>query len=249
MKIKVIIVDDEELARSRLQRQLRNYPDIDIVGEAGNGEEALELIGRIGPDAVFLDIRMPLLSGFEMLKKLDSVPHIVFTTAYDTFALQAFEENAVDYLLKPISQERLDQAVEKLRNITKGEKSVTLDLQKLVESIHRREDRMRRFSVRVGDRILLIPDSDVIFFQSEDKYTFLHTVEDRYIVPFSIKTLEERLDTERFIRVHRASIVNIDRIQTIHRWFKGKLKLRMKSGQEIIVSQNYAKAFRDMIHL
>jgi two-component system LytT family response regulator len=247
--MKTIIIDDEKLARSRLRRMLGKYDLVEIVGEARNGKEALALIGKTRPDVIFLDIRMPLLTGFEMLEKLDRSPYVIFTTAYDQYALQAFEENTVDYLLKPVSEEKLDRAITKVEKILDKGPPAAFDLEFIMQSIQRKTDVMRRFSVKVGDRIYIIQDNEVVSFHAEDKYTFLNTAKDKYIIQFSLKDLESRLDSDRFIRVHRSAIVNIEQIESMHRWFGGRIRLIMANQTEITVSQNYMNRFRDMMHL
>lgn len=248
MTIKTIIIDDEKLARSRLRRMLTRYHNIEILGEAKNGQEGLELIEKIQPDLIFLDIKMPLLSGFEMLTQLEKSPYIIFTTAYDQYALQAFEQDTVDYLLKPISNEKLDRAINKIKKIVQQGTQLPFDLEKLLKTIRSKEEIIKRFSVKLGDRIFLIADQKIQFFHAEDKYTFLNTAKDSYIIPFTLKELEEKIDQNLFCRVHRSFIVNIEKIESIHKWFGGKLQLKMKSGKEIIVSQNYVNAFKQKIH-
>jgi two-component system LytT family response regulator len=248
MKIRTIIIEDEKLARSRLKRMLAKYENIEILGEAHNGQEGLELIEKIQPDLIFLDIKMPLLSGFEMLTKLEKSPSIVFTTAYDQYALQAFEENTVDYLLKPISNGKLERAISKVNKILQKGSQFPIDWERLLKTIKVKENIIKRFSVKVGERIFLIPDQEIQFFNAEDKYTFLNTAKDSYIIPFTLKELEDKLDQDLFSRVHRSFIVNIDQIASIHKWFGGKLQLKMKNGKEIIVSQNYVNDFKQKIH-
>jgi len=249
MIIRVLIVDDEKLARSRLRRMLEKYENLKIVGEAKNGKEALQVIKETLPDVIFLDIRMPLLSGFEMLKKMEKSTYIVFTTAYDQYALQAFEENTVDYLLKPISEKKLDRAVTKLSDILNQGTPIPHDMEKFIQILHLKEERIKRFSVRVGDRISLIPDSEVFFFHAEDKVTFLNTSKENYIIPFTLKELVARLDPDLFIRVHRAFIVNIEQISSIQRWFGNKLQLKMNNDRIIVVSSSYVSRFKEKIHL
>jgi len=248
MKIRALIIDDEKLARSRLKRMLRKYSNVEVVGEAQDGVRGCKLVEDTQPDVIFLDIRMPALSGFEMLKKMEVSPYIVFTTAYDEYALQAFEENTIDYLLKPISDETLERALSKLMKILETGSSVRFDLKRLLESLKKREKIIRRFSVRVGERMFIVPASEVFFFRSEDKYTFLNTSEKRYIIPFTLKELEARLDPDAFSRVHRSFIVNVEHVASIHKWFGGRLKLKMKNGTEIPVSQYYVSGFKKKIH-
>jgi len=248
MKIRAIIIEDEKLARSRLRRMLSQYENIQLLGEAQNGQEGLVLIEKFEPDLIFLDIKMPLLSGFEMLTKLKKSPYIVFTTAYDQYALQAFEENTVDYLLKPISQARLDRAISKLTKIHQKGSTISFDFDRLLKAIAAKQNLIKRFSVKVGDRIFIIPDDEIHFFHAEDKYTFLNTAKGDYIIPFTLKELEEKLDPELFCRVQRSFIVNLEKINSIHKWFGGKLQLKMKNGKEIVVSQNYVNEFKEKIH-
>ncbi len=247
--MRALIVDDEKLACSRLRRMLNKYAQIEIVGEAHNGNEALNMIAKTCPDVIFLDIQMPLLSGFEMLERLKQPPAVIFTTAFDQYALQAFEENAVDYLVKPVSEEKLNRAITKLFKLLKEDSAQLKDWEKILNIIQKKEETIKRFSVRAGERMFIVQDKEIIYFEAQDKCTFLHTSRDSHIIPFTLRELEERLDRGLFIRVHRSAIVNIDYIESIHRWFAGKLKLKMKNGKEVMVSQGYAGVFKKKIHL
>jgi two-component system LytT family response regulator len=247
--IRALIIDDEKLARSRLRRLLARFESIEIIGEASNGQEGLACIEEHHPDVLFLDIKMPLLSGFQMLAQMEKSPYIIFTTAYDVFALQAFEENTVDYLLKPVSEDTLKRAVNKLTSILQKGDVAPFDITRLLDSLRKKENMLTRFSVKAGDRIFIIPDRDILFFNAEDKYTFLNTADQNYIIPFTLRELEDRLDPERFIRIHRSVIVNIEQIGSIHKWFGGRLQLKMKNGKEITVSHNYLSIFKEKIHL
>ena len=249
IKIKAVIIDDEKLARTRLRRILSDYRSIEISGEAENGEEGISLINEKCPDVIFLDINMPGLSGFEMLDKLEKSPYVIFTTAYDQYALQAFEENTVDYLLKPISDKKLARAVSKLEKFLNSGDKQEVNIGQLLSSITRTKEIIKRFSVKLGDRIFLIPDDDIYYFNSEDKHTFLNTVDKSYIISFTLKELESKLDQEKFIRVHRAYIVNIEFIKSIHQWYSGKLLIKLKNGTEITVSLHYVNDFKTKINL
>lgn len=158
-------------------------------------------------------------------------------------------KNKIDYLLKPISDEKLGRAISKVIKIIQQGHPIHIDLERLLQSVERKEEIMKRFSVRIGDRIIIIPDYKISFFKSEDKYTFLYTEDKDFIIPFTLKELEKRLDQEKFIRVHRAFIVNIENIASIHRWFAGRLLLKMKNGKEIVVSTKHLKKFKEKIHL
>ncbi len=249
MTIRAVIIDDEPLARKRLSRMLKDHPEIDIIGEADDGREGLALIAQTRPQIVFLDIRMPHVSGFEMLAELEQSPFVIFTTAYDEHALRAFEENAVDYLLKPIPRDALARAISKAERIIEGGGTTAAELARLRASLERADEVLRRFSVTAGNRIILIPDREVDYFHAEDKYTLLHTGDRSHIVPFTIKELEVKLDPDAFVRVHRSYIVNLDRVDSVQRWFGGRLMITLAGGSEIPVSRGYAGEFRRRINL
>jgi len=244
MSLRVLIIDDEKLARSRLKRLLARRSEVEVVGEAGDGAEAGEMVRRLKPDALFLDIKMPRVSGFDLLRNLEEVPCIVFTTAFDQFALKAFEENTVDYLLKPVTQEALGRALAKLARIARKEGPSSSAIARLVETLEKRERTIKRFSVKIGDKFLIVPQEKVDFFEAKEKYTFLHTEDRSYIVPFTLKDLGDRADPDIFVRVHRSFIINLEKIASIHQWFGGRLLLKLKGGKEILVSQSYAGQVR-----
>ncbi|MCP4547918.1 MAG: response regulator [bacterium] len=246
--IRVLIIEDEKPARERLIRLLSAYDDVEVVGEAADGREGISRIRELEPDAIFLDIKMPRLTGFEMLDKLPGSPYIIFITAYDEHALRAFEENTVDYLLKPVAEEKLERAIVKLRQILAGG-AVATDLRRLRESMEGQERLLKRFSITVGREIVLVRADAVDYFHSEDKYTFLHIGEKDHIIPFTIKELAERLDTDTFLRVHRAYVVNLDNIDSVHRWFGGRMLIKTKSGHEVPVSRSFVAEFRKRINL
>jgi len=248
-KIRVLIIDDEKLARVRLRRMLRKHDDIEVVGETGNSGEAPALIVATAPDAVFLDIRMPQRTGFDVLAELKNPPAVVFTTAYDEYALRAFEENTVDYLLKPVAEDKLDRAVAKIVRMFRAGRPDRIDLDRLIEGMERKDEIMRRVPVKVGDKIIIIPDDKILFFKAEDKYTFLHTEGAEHIVQPTLRELEGRLDPAKFLRVHRSYIVNIETIASIHRWFGGRLLIRTKKKEDITVGANYLAKFKDKLHL
>jgi two-component system LytT family response regulator len=246
MHLRVMIVDDEDLARKRLRKMLGKYEtELEIVGEAGNGVEAVDRIDRLRPDVIFLDVQMPGFDGFEVVRRLKAKPHIVFATAYDEFALKAFEENTVDYLLKPIEQQRLDKAVDKLRTLFDRQ---ALHLDENIERLLSRlaASPLRRLQVRLGDKIVLVEIADVVYFDAKDKYTFLHTADQKYIVDFTLAELESRLDQAEFVRIHRSTIVNLKHTQELVKWFGGKYKVRLKDKNktELVVSRGYVERIR-----
>jgi two-component system LytT family response regulator len=226
---KTIIIDDEELARQRLKRLLKGYEEFDIIDEAENGEEGLQLIKKLKPDLIFLDIEMPVLNGFEMLAKLTEPPRVVFTTAYDQYAIKAFEEGSIDYLLKPIEAERLQKTVKKLHQFSgiNGQ----IPLQQLIMQLNSKIV-SKTLTVKIGDKILLIKLADIIYIEAEDKYVFLHTTDGKkHLTEYTLSVLEEKLP-EQFLRVHRGTIINTDCIKEIRKSFNSAFVFVMNNAAE-----------------
>ncbi|MEA5259990.1 LytTR family transcriptional regulator DNA-binding domain-containing protein [Arcicella aquatica] len=230
MQFKTILIDDEPISISRMRRLLNDYNDtFDIIGEALNGQEGLEIIEELKPDLIFLDIEMPILSGFEMLAKLTYMPIVVFVTAFDQFAIKAFEENSVDYLLKPIEKSRLDRTVLKLQKLTANQ-SVKLSSESLqtISELIKPKKEIHSISVRNGDKILIIAFHEISHFQADEKYVFLNTVEGKqYITNHTIVNLTEKLP-DSFIRISRSCIVNATRIKELEKHFNGKYLVVMQ---------------------
>ncbi|MES2827941.1 MAG: response regulator [Bacteroidota bacterium] len=213
-----LIIDDEPLARQRLKRLLNHYDELEIIGEAENGQQGLEMIHALKPKLIFLDIEMPVLNGFEMLAQLKTEVKVVFTTAYDQYAIKAFEEGSLDYLLKPIETERLDKTIKKLQASHFEPQSIALEtlLQKLQPKTV-----LKTITVKIGDRILLVKLSDLSHITAEEKYVFLHTLDNKkHLTDFTLSILEERLP-EEFVRVHRGALINTDHIKEIRKGFNG----------------------------
>ena len=248
MQIRVVVVDDEDLARKRLAKMLGAYAgEIEIVGEAANGPEAVAVIASLSPDVVFLDVQMPGFDGFEVVRRLTAKPFIVFATAYNEYALKAFEENSVDYLLKPVEHKRLEKTVEKLRRLF-GASSLRMN-----ENIARMLSRLaapplRRMKVSLGDRIILVDLADIAYFEAKQKYTFLHTADREYMIGETLAELEGKLDGAAFVRIHRAYIVNLGFVRELVRWFAGRYKVRLKDRKEteLIVTRSYADRIRSL---
>jgi two-component system LytT family response regulator len=240
MRFKTILVDDEPLALNRLRRLLEPHRAvIEIVAEAADGDQALGLIDELRPDLVFLDIQMPGLSGFEVLSRLSHLPLVIFSTAYDQYALQAFETNSIDYLLKPVDPERLARAIDKLTRVTRdGEERLRTQLRSLMSGLQGRAT--QRIQVRVGDRIRFVDICDVVFFQAKGKYVELHTVDASYLINQPLKVLEQELPSGDFVRVHRSAIVNMSHVDEVTRSFKGAYVVRMKDHRrsELPVSRH-----------
>lgn len=245
-KYRSLIVDDEKLARDRLRKLLLKHEDrIDVIGEAGDGEEALVAAESLRPDIIFLDIQMPVLNGFEMLQQLSFEPRIIFTTAYDQYAIKAFEENSVDYLLKPIEEGRLDRCIRKLEVLEKASESI--QLQQLMERLG--SDRPKTLTVSLGDRMILVPVSDIVCMHAEDKYVFIFTKDGhKHLLSSSLKTLEQTLGSP-FVRIHRAYIINRDYVSEIRRAVNGKLTFHMKGTLQITSGQSYTPRLRKVFGL
>ena len=247
---KTVLIDDEPLAIKRLNRLLESHNDtIEIVGTAANGEEGLQLVNKLRPDLIFLDIEMPIMTGFDMLGLLNYQPKIIFTTAFDNYAIKAFEENSVDYLLKPIEQDRLDKALEKLNRL--GSQNVDSDqLQKMFATLQPKKN-FKSFPVKVGDKILLIKPEEITYLEARDKYVFIVTETNKeYITDFSLTALEEKLP-EPFLRVHRAFIINCDKIKEVHKGFSGSFIIGMtdKNQTKINSGRSYHEQVKRILEL
>ncbi len=251
----VLIADDEPLARVRMRSLLEAYSgELEILGEAGSGAQTIQKIHELDPDVVFLDIQMPDMDAFEVLKSLneDDIPLIVFTTAYDNFALRAYEENTVDYLLKPIDPERLASTMAKLRKRMPHEGGLGMPADfswdKFKELMSASGLYMQRLQVKQSDRILLVNMDEVIRFQSEEKYTTAYTTTTQYVIDQTLVELEKRLDPNQFVRVHRAHLVAIDYIAEIRKNDAGRLciVLRDKNRTQITVSRNFVKTVKSL---
>jgi len=214
-----LIIDDETLARQRLKRLLSVHENINITGEASNGLEGLEKIEMLKPDLVFLDIEMPALNGFELLSRLNHPPKVIFTTAYDQYAVKAFEEESIDYLLKPVEKERLEKAVNKLKNFQQSP-GYSIPLELLMSQLKIKKE-IKTLTVKIGDRILLVKLQDLAFIEAEDKCVFLNTVDGKKnLTDFTISALEEKLP-DQFVKINRSTIINSDLIKEIRKGFNG----------------------------
>ena len=246
--IRFLLVDDEELARRSLIAALATEPDLELAGEAANGLEALERISEVEPDVVFLDIEMPGLNGFEVLQNLKGAPLIVFVTAYDEYAVRAFEANAIDYILKPIQPKRVQQAVERVRAaLAKGTRSNDEALQKLLTEL--RPNLPQRIAARKGKRIVLLSLREVVRAAIEDKLVFLHTQSERFHTDKSIAELETVLEPAGFFRISRGELVNLEYVREILPWFSGTYKIRLSSGVELDVSRDRGRRLKEFMNI
>ncbi len=231
--MKALLIDDERLARTELRRLLEKHPDIEIAGEARNAEEALDQIGRLEPELLFLDIQMPGCNGFELLEKLERVPLVIFTTAYDEYALKAFEVNALDYLLKPVAPDRLAAALARISG-AKPRPAVGGD---------------QRIFVKDGERCWFVALKDIVLLESEGNYTRLFFGANRPLVLRSLNYLEERLDPALFFRASRKHILNLKFIDGIDAWANGGFLVRLKGGFQVEMSRRQAQKFKEVMSL
>jgi len=244
--IEVLIIDDEMPARQKLQIFVENDPRFTVIGQAKNGQEALDKISELKPDLLLLDIQMPGMTGFDVLRLMDkSSPAIIFTTAYDKYAVQAFEVSAIDYLLKPISKQRLQQALEKVTSLPtpNWDKRIT---QVLTELEHK--EYIKTLPVRHLQRVSLLKVEEISFIISEHRLINVYNNNNqRFWTNESLTQLESRLNPEQFIRIHRNAIINLNAVFEIQTWDSGRLKLHFTDDRELIVSREYAKKLR--VHL
>ena len=234
--MRALIVDDERLGRAELRRLLEPHPEVEIVGEARDAEEALAQIEQLQPDLLFLDIQMPGRSGFELLEQLERVPLVIFTTAYDEYALKAFEVNALDYLLKPVSPERLDAALARAA-LRKAKPATTA------------ASASSCIFVKDGERCWFVTLSDVVLLESEGNYARLYFSGNRPLVLRSLNYLEERLDSAMFFRASRKHLLNLRFIESIDPWANGGFLVRLKGGFEVEMSRRQAQKFKEVMSL
>jgi two-component system LytT family response regulator/two-component system response regulator LytT len=258
MDLRAVLVDDEQLARDELGYLLGRLGGVDVIGQAGNGVEALTTIDRLQPDLVFLDVQMPGLTGFEVARRMveqRTPSHIIFVTAYDQHAIEAFEVNAVDYLLKPVDQARLEVAVERARRRVGADRPAEAgapDLEKIIQLVTERQSRRERLAIKVGERFLLVQAEEIIYASLADEgitvVTGQHSGTSNYR---TLDELQERLDGSLFWRVHRSHLVNINKIKEIVPWFSRNYILRMKDEKatEIPVSRTQTRRLREYLKL
>lgn len=240
--MRALIVDDERLARKELTNLLQEFQEIEIIGEAVNAEDAEEKINSLKPDLLFLDIQMPGKTGFELLESLDSVPDVVFTTAYDEYALKAFDYNAMDYLLKPIEPDRLKETVSKLINRTVKQEVVT-------ESQSQKLGPNDRVFVKDGDKCWFVKLENIRLFESDGNYIKIYFDNFKPMIHKSLNALDEKLDDRSFFRASRKHIINLTWVESIESWFNGGLMVVLRGGDKVEVSRRQAARFKEMMSL
>ncbi len=248
--IRTLLVDDEELARTALRRALATAPGFEgfeIVGEAANGPEAIEEIEEHRPDLVFLDIEMPGFSGFELIQQLSAPPAIVFVTAYDEYAVKAFEANALDYLLKPVQPERLQRALGRVRQrlAVRSPDRFAEQNARIAEIVTQRAGPVKRLAARRGKRIAIVPVREIVRIEIEDKLVFACTAKERLLVEKSIGELETLLEPAGFLRIGRGELVNLETVRELAPYFSGTWKVKLANGEERDVSRERAKRLKE----
>jgi len=240
--MRALIIDDERLARKELQKLLEEYKEVEIIGEAANADEALELIENLRPDLLFLDIQMPGKTGFELLEMLDSTPAVIFTTAYDEYALKAFEVSALDYLLKPIQHDRLRESISKVDVLIKkkvnqeGDDQIKLGLSDQV-------------FVKDGDKCWFVKLSNIRLFESDGNYIKVYFEQFKPMIHKSLNALDEKLNDRDFFRASRKHIINLSWVESIEPWFNGGLMVKLNGGEKVEVSRRQAAKFKEMMSL
>ena len=247
MSMRTLIVDDEAPARERLKRLLADIEGVELIGEAEGGVQAVEMIERERPDLVLLDIQMPGLDGFGVIEALEDPPLVIFVTAYDEYAIRAFEVNALDYLLKPFSRERLEKAVRRAQEALAEEQDFAMRFGPLLESLATQGRYLTRLAVRDRDRICVLDVDEVDWIDVEDEQVLVHVGDRAYLIRRTLTELEARLDPAHFFRAHRSVIVNLSRVKEVIPWFKGSHKLRLTAGAEVELSRARARALRKIL--
>jgi two-component system, LytTR family, response regulator len=241
---KALIIDDERLARNELKKLLQEFPEVEVIGEASNADEGIEKIESLAPDLIFLDIQMPGKTGFDMLVELEKAPHVIFTTAYDEYALKAFEVNALDYLMKPVEPRRLADALQKLH--LAEEKEMAAAMAGINRGMLSENDQV---FVKDGERCWFVKLAEVRLFESVGNYAKVFFANNKPLILKSLNALEERLDEKVFFRANRKHIVNLRMIDKVEPYFNGGLLLDLHGGEKIEVSRRQAVKFKEMMSL
>jgi two-component system, LytTR family, response regulator len=249
--VRALIVDDEALACRRLRRLLRNDQDVEIVGTCVNGEEAIHAIKQLKPDLVFLDVQMPGIDGFGVLRALHStsVPQIIFVTAYDQYAIQAFDVHALDYLLKPFDRERFEEALLRAKIQIQQEKRSGWDpgIVTLLQELQTRPARLERIMIKINGRVFLLKTEEIDWVEAQGKYVVIHAGKAAHLIREGMNALESKLDQTKFVRIHKSSLVNIDRIQQLQSWFHGDYRVILKDGTQLTLSRRYRQNLNELL--
>ncbi len=249
--IRVLLVDDEPLARDMLREMLQNDPQVVIVGESCNGREALEAIRAHSPDVLFLDVQMPEVGGFEVLDSLakEQIPHVIFVTAYDQYAVRAFEVHALDYLLKPFDQERFNVAWRRAKAQIQRDRTTGMDqrIVSLLEELKAGKKYLERLVIKANGRIYFLEANEIDWIEAEGNYVSVHSAKKSHLLRETISSLESQLDPKKFVRIHRSSIVRIDQIQELQPWFHGEYRIILHDGTQLTLSRNHRDKLQEAL--
>jgi two-component system, LytTR family, response regulator len=253
MPIKVLIVDDEPLARARVSELLQGDHEVEVVGECATGSQAVESMRRLAPDLVFLDIQMPEMSGFDVIRALEGgpIPVVVFVTAYDRYALDAFEVHALDYLLKPFSRSRFQSALRhakaRLTQVEPPDRGVARHLENLLKTLERKPRGIERLAVKADGKVVFLKTSDIDWIEATGKYMTIHVKGKTHLIRETMAELEEKLDCDRFLRIHRSCIVNVERVRELHPMFNGEYTVILQDGTRLASSRGYRDKIQELI--
>ncbi|MBI9066066.1 MAG: response regulator transcription factor [Salinivirgaceae bacterium] len=246
--MKVIIIEDEAPAREIVKAFLKSHTDVELCGEYSDGFAGMKGIKEHNPDLIFLDVQMPKITGFEMLELIDNPPEIIFTTAYDQYAIKAFELNAVDYLLKPFARDRFDQALEKAKAKIKEKINDTSEkVKKVIENIEEKTDNIFRIVVKKSGDIHVIPVEELLYIEAQDDYVMLYTEKGKYLKEKTMKYYESHLDDKQFVRVHRSYIVRVDQVKRLEPYGKSSYLAILGQGQKVNVSLSGYKKLKEVL--
>jgi len=249
--MRALIVDDEPLARRGIVLRLRKFKDIEVVGECGDGDSALEMILTLAPDLVFLDVQMPEIDGFAVLESVAAArtPLVIFVTAYDQYALRAFEVSAVDYLVKPFDRRRFEKAMQRAKSRLATERGVDLNQQTLalLTELKARSNHIERLVIKAGGRAFFLKTDEIDWIEAEGKYVRLHAGKESYLLREAIGTIEGQLDPKKFPRIHRSTIINIDRVRELQPWFHNEYRVILQDGTELMLSRSCRKKLGELL--
>ena len=245
-KLRALIVEDEKPARELVKAFLKDHENIELIGECDNGFDGVKAINEMKPDIVFLDIQMPKLTGFEMIELLDEVPDVIFTTAFDQYAIKAFELSAVDYLMKPFSKKRFSEAIEKVYHRISQNKEKP-KIQELANQVREETEEIERIFVKTGSKIDVVPVDEIVHIESEDDYVEIFTPKGKFLKKETMNYLEKVMPKDTFVRVHRSSIINLNHIQKIEKYGKDSSMVILKDGSRVNVSKSRIKDLRSQL--
>jgi two-component system, LytTR family, response regulator len=250
-RIRALVIDDEPLAREMIREMLSSDPNIEIIAECANGREAVAAIKEQSPDLIFLDIQMPELGGFEVLESLEpgKAPYVIFATAYDQYAVRAFEVHAFDYLLKPFDNERFEVAWQRAKNQIQSDRSGQRDqhILALLEELKTGPSYLERLVIKAGGRVFFLSVDDVVCIEAEGNYVRVYDSNKSYLLRETISGLEEQLDPKQFLRIHRSAIVKIDKIKEMQPWFHGEYRILLTNGKQLTLSRNYRANLQEAV--